>query len=202
MTKGPGGPSGGPTTDRLNYKGRVADALRGVVRGILDDAAENGLPGNHHFYLTFRTQAPGVEIADHLHAQYPELMTIVLQHSFWGLETTDEGFGVTLSFRKVQERLEIPFAALVHFADPAVQFELHFEALAEGAEAPSAPNVGPGSTGRTAPDFTRQPPASITEMHREGGAAASETKGEAEDAEEGAGSAEVVTLDAFRKKER
>jgi len=96
------------------------------------------LPGNHSLYITFRTDHTGVSIPDSLHREYPEEMTIVLEHQFWDLESTDEKFGITLSFNKVHERLSIPFEAVTAFADPSVQFGLKFEAidqLTEGAMA-------------------------------------------------------------------
>ncbi len=126
----------------LRYDKMVEDALRGVVRRSLAQVAKNGFPGNHHFYVTFRTAAPGVVLPEHLRAQYPEEMTIVLQHQFWGLEVDEDAFEVTLSFNKAHERLRVPFAALTGFVDPSVRFGLQFkgEVLA-GALAPTAPQA-------------------------------------------------------------
>ena len=121
--------------DFMNYNAMVEDALRGVVRAALARAAQSGLPGNHHFYITFRTDVPGVQIPDYLHGRYPEEMTIVLQHQFWGLEANADHFAVTLSFNRVSERLVIPYAALTTFADPSVQFGLQFKAGQAGATA-------------------------------------------------------------------
>ena len=114
--------------DRLRYDSMVENALRGVVRQALSEAATNGLPGDHHFYVTFHTDAPDVVMPDWLRAQFPDQMTIILQHQFWGLEVAPEAFAVTLSFNNRQERLSIPFDAISAFADPAVQFGLQFEA--------------------------------------------------------------------------
>ena len=113
--------------DLLRYDKMVEEALRGVVRQSLAQVAKRGFPGNHHFYLTFRTRCAGVVIPDYLRAQYPEEMTIVLQFQYWGLEVDEEAFEVTLSFNKVRERLRIPFAALTVFVDRAVQFGLQFK---------------------------------------------------------------------------
>lgn len=113
--------------DLLRYDKMVDDALRGVVRQSLAQVAKRGLPANHHFYLIFRTRFPGVAMPGYLRAQYPEEMTIVLQYQFKDLEVGAEGFEVTLSFNKMQERLRIPFAALTGFVDPAVQFGLQFK---------------------------------------------------------------------------
>ncbi|WP_142849635.1 SspB family protein [Telmatospirillum sp. J64-1] len=113
--------------DTLRYDRMVEDALRGVVREALEVAATTGLPGQHHFYITFRTDYPGVRIPGHLRARHPEEMTIVLQHQFWGLEINDLGFEVTLSFNRVNERLAIPFAAVTGFADPSAKFGLQFQ---------------------------------------------------------------------------
>jgi len=139
---------GGPPTesgDRLRYDRMVETALRGVIRAALDDVAEHGLPGAHHFYITFRTAAEGVDIPEYLKTEYPGVMTIVVQHQFWGLETDDDGFEIALSFRKVHERLRVPWAAVAAFADPAVNFALQFEGAAEemAAAARPAPAAGP-----------------------------------------------------------
>ncbi|CAA7612680.1 SspB family protein [Magnetospirillum sp. UT-4] len=120
--------------DSLRYDKMVEDALRGVVRTALNRAAESGLPGDHHFYITFQTRVPGVRLADHIAARHPDEMTIVLQHQFWGLEVDEEGFQVTLSFSGVSETLRIPFAAITGFADPSAKFGLQFQALLEDEE--------------------------------------------------------------------
>lgn len=130
----------------LRYDKMVENALRGVLREALTITARQGLPGAHHFYITFRTRHPGVSIPDHIHTRYPEEMTIVLQHQFWGLEVTDAFFEVTLSFNRVNERLHIPFAAVTAFADPSAKFGLQFQVDMSEAEsrrtaAASAPAV-------------------------------------------------------------
>ncbi|GIL41094.1 SspB family protein [Roseiterribacter gracilis] len=114
--------------DYMRYDRMVEDALRGVVRRALNEAAAQGLPGNHHFYLTFRTHAPGVDIPSYLVERYPNEMTIVLQFQFYGLEAAEDHFVVTLSFNNQQERLQIPYAAISVFADPSVNFALQFQA--------------------------------------------------------------------------
>ncbi|MGQ9368451.1 SspB family protein [Azospirillum sp. A39] len=116
--------------EQLRYDRMVEAALRSVVRDAIAQVAENGLPGNHHFYLTFRTTFPGVQIPDFLRTQYPNEMTIVLQYQFYGLEVSETGFSVTLSFNNVHENLVIPFAAITTFADPSVNFALQFQAAA------------------------------------------------------------------------
>jgi len=131
--------------DLLGYDRMMERAVRGVVREALAVAASRGLPGVHHFYITFKTQASGVNIPDFLLAKYPEEMTIVLEHQFWDLEVTEESFSVTLSFNNKPARLSIPFAAVSTFADPSVQFGLQFkqgEAAAPKA-AEAAPNAEP-----------------------------------------------------------
>ena len=119
----------------------VEEALRGVVRKALQHALDEGLPGEHHYYLTFRTKAPGVSIPDYLHDQYPEEMTIVLQHQFWDLTIEDEQFTVTLSFKNRPAELVIPFDALSAFADPSVKFGLQF--TVEGDGKISVPTIRP-----------------------------------------------------------
>lgn len=121
----------------LRYDQMVEAALRDVVRQALVRAATDGLPGNHHFYITFRTEFPGVEISQTLSARYPKEMTIVLQHQYWELEVGTEEFGVTLSFDDVPEPLRVPFAAITAFADPSVNFGLQFQGSAAGATQPA-----------------------------------------------------------------
>jgi uncharacterized protein len=113
--------------DLYDYAAMVETALRGVVREALGRVARNGLRGDHHFYLTFRTAAPGVQLPDYLREKFPDEMTIVLQHQFWQLTVEEAGFSVGLSFQSKVERLTIPFAALTGFADPSVQFGLQFQ---------------------------------------------------------------------------
>lgn len=113
--------------DGLRYDKMVEEALRGVVRDALTVTAQQGLMGDHHFYITFRTRQPGVELPAHILARHPEEMTIVLQHQFWGLEVDHDGFVVTLSFSGVSERLRIPFQAVTGFADPSAKFGLQFQ---------------------------------------------------------------------------
>ena len=112
----------------LDYERLVDGALKGVVREALALAGRRGLPGSHHFYITFKTAHPGVELSDALRGRYPDEMTIVLQHQFWGLEVNEDAFEVTLSFSGVSERLKIPYAALTAFVDPSVKFGLQFRA--------------------------------------------------------------------------
>ena len=157
--------------DVIRYDRLIEDALRGVVRDVLTQIAEHGLPGNHHFYITFRTAHPGVEIPESLSAQYPEEMTIVLQHQYWELSVEEQMFRVTLSFNKLPEGLVIPFSAVTTFADPSVQFGLQFQGQMDSAN--EAADVESGA----------RPP---TEAGPE----------EANDAALG----QIVTLDSFRKK--
>jgi hypothetical protein len=112
--------------DPLNYQLLTEDALRSVVRKSLNVAASRGLPGQHHFYITFRTDYPGAALADHLRQKHPKEMTIVLQHQFWGLEVGDVNFAVTLSFNGQHERLVVPWPSISAFVDPSVQFGLQF----------------------------------------------------------------------------
>ena len=114
--------------EKLDYPALLQDALRDLVRRVLEQVAEHGLPGEHHFYIGFRTGFPGVEVPRHLRAQYPEEIRIVLQHQFWGLEVTPEAFSVLLNFGGSRQRLTVPFAALTSFADPSADFGLRFDA--------------------------------------------------------------------------
>ena len=114
-------------TDHIRYDVLARDALRGVLRRVLADAAEHGLPGDHHFFITFVSTADGVKLSPRLLAQYPEEMTVILQHQFWDLVVTEDRFEVGLSFGGIPERLVIPFSAIKSFFDPSVQFGLQFE---------------------------------------------------------------------------
>ena len=137
--------------DLMRYDLLAQEALRGVVRRALKIAAEQGLPGEHHFYISFRTTAPGVEVSEKLLQQYPEEITIVLQHQFWDLDVGEERFSVQLTFNKIPERLVVPYSAVQGFFDPSIQFGLQFEVeganktdmdmddMDEDEEAPSAP---------------------------------------------------------------
>lgn len=125
--------------DHIRYDLLTQQALRGVVRAVLADTAKKGLPGEHHFYISFETQAEGVRLSDRLRAQYPEDMTIILQHQFWDLAVTDAGFEVGMSFGGIPEKLYIPFAAVTGFFDPSVQFGLQFEEVTEDQEPQGKP---------------------------------------------------------------
>jgi hypothetical protein len=127
--------------DLLDYPQMVETALRGVVREALARAAQDGLRGAHHFYVSFRTDVPGVALPDYLLDKYPDEMTIVLQHQFSGLQVGDQEFSVTLSFQNRPEQLTIPFAAVTSFADPSVKFGLQFEVPAMEPRNTAAPPV-------------------------------------------------------------
>ena len=136
--------------DHIGYDELVDNALRGAMREVLLRVAEDGLLGSHHLYITFRTSFPGVDIPSYLRERYPDELTIVLQHQFWGLEVDEHGFAVTLSFNQVSERLEVPYEAMVAFLDPSVNFGLQFQSgqAANAGEGPddaiSAPQEGDG----------------------------------------------------------
>lgn len=111
----------------IDYGNLMHKAMRGLIRTVLNEVAANGLPGAHHFFITFDTRAPKVEMADWLKARYPEEMTIVIQHWFENLVVTDEGFSIMLNFGNQPEPLVIPFDAVLTFVDPSVEFGLRFE---------------------------------------------------------------------------
>jgi len=159
-------------------------AFRHVMREALTQVAKDGLPGDHHFYITFNTNHPGVEVPAYLRAQYPNEMTIVLQFQFFGLEVTDEGFSVTLSFGGVRERIVIPFDAISTFADPSVNFALQFQP-AEDADADAAEAAAPASQADKAD--LRKTDAGGTDTAEQ-------------DKPEEPRRGQVVALDAFRKK--
>ncbi len=165
--------------DHIRYDILAQDALRGVIRKVLSEVAATGrLPGDHHFFITFLTGAPGVRISQHLKAKYTEQMTIVVQHQFWDLKVTDTQFEIGLSFSDTPERLVIPFNAIRGFYDPSVNFELEFEVPLVEEEGTSAEITA------IPVDAVATKPA---EVPAEGGE------------EKKAGS--VVSLDSFRKKQ-
>jgi hypothetical protein len=178
-------------TDHIRYDLLVQDALRRVVRTVIEDA-KNGLPGEHHFFVTFDTTAEGVKLSPRIRAQYPQEMTIVLQHQFWDLIVTDDLFEVGLAFGGISERLVVPFAAIQRFVDPSVPFEVRFEAV--GVDAPAAEPAGQDAAqtrpaaepvGSRAPSLT-----AVATAHPE----------PPPDPDKPKGSGEVVRLDRFRKK--
>jgi hypothetical protein len=131
----------------IDYEALAQDALRGVVRTVLVQAAKTGLPGEHHFYISFDTGASGVVLSKRLKDKYPSEMTIVLQHRFWDLSVSDSGFEVKLTFDGIPERLVVPFAAIRVFFDPSVRYGLQFED--PNAEPESGESVGQRFGGRT-----------------------------------------------------
>lgn len=180
------------TKDWLRYDRMVEDALRGVVRRALTEVASSGLPGDHHFYLTFRTTESGVHIAQALRSQYPKEMTIVLQHQFWGLEVNEDHFAVTLSFGGKHERLVVPYRAVVSFADPSVKFGLQFESAVAG-DATEGEGVDTAKGRTVTPKDLNDLPRSVVRAEAAGDAA--------EKASDAAKSgAQILALDAFRKK--
>ena len=148
----------------IPYDEIVQEALRAVVGRVLASVeADGALPGGHHFYITFRTRHPGVDIPAHLSERFPEEMTIVIQHRFWDLNVDDEGFSVGLSFGGVPSSLRVPFAAVTDFVDPAVEFSLKFQAdedeIEDAAVAePARPVAEPVEDGSNvvAVDFTKK----------------------------------------------
>ncbi len=159
--------------DLIRYDILVQEALRGVVRKVLSEVVRTGLPGEHHFYISFYTRAPGVRLSQRLLEQYDKEMTIVLQNQYWDLKVTETGFEVGLSFDGVPETLAIPFSALKGFFDPSVQFGLQLNGESAAAESPHEKQDAASEDGD-------EPPA---------GPAPSDASGE-----------KVVSLDRFRKK--
>jgi uncharacterized protein len=137
----------------IDYRALLQDALVGVVRTVLRQVAIDGLPGEHHFFLSFRTDAPGVELSPRLARKNPQEMTIVLQHQYWNLQVDDVTVGVTLKFGGSPERVVVPFAALTAFVDPSVPFGLRLQALAEkdAANTEVPPTEAPASGTASAP---------------------------------------------------
>lgn len=185
--------------DQIRYDILAQEALRGVMRKVIGEAARTGLPGEHHFFITFLTNAPGVRISSRLHERYPEQMTIVLQYQYWDLKVTDTYFEVGLSFSDVPEKLVIPFSAVRGFYDPSVNFELEFDVKRDEEEE----RAGTGDAAKPAPVETEKPkkrkrPPRKTPSGKPARKKSANMDEETSDGEQST-SAEVVSLDAFRK---
>jgi hypothetical protein len=184
-------------TDHIRYDILAQNALRGVVRTVLADVAKKGLPGEHHFKITFNTAAPGVRLSDRMRAQYPQGMTIILQHQFWDLHVDDDAFEVGLSFGGIPERLAVPFEAVTAFYDPAVQFGFQFETLdAAAAGNQAAPVIDKPASPAPLPSG----PKAESKVESKDEAAPAPAAEEPPPRPDGTSGAEVVRLDRFRKK--
>ncbi|MGR3837722.1 MAG: SspB family protein [Cognatishimia sp.] len=157
-------------SETIEYGNLMHRALRRLIKEVLEDVRDNGLPGEHHFFITFDTQHPGVDIAEWLMERYPSEMTVVMQHWYDGLDITDDGFAITLNFGDAPEPLYIPFDSIQTFVDPSVEFGLRFESQSDGEE------------------LTEEAPQEIVDI--------AEVEPEPEDN----GDADVVSLDSFRKR--
>src|SRR6185369_10159282 len=178
--------------DFIGYQALTDAALRGVVRDALRRIEKQGLIGSHHFYLTFKTKFPGVDIPDFLREQYPDEMTIILQHQFWGLKISEEKFEVTLTFKKLPATLTIPFAALTAFFDPGVQFGLQFRGPEGDAKPGPTPVMPPAPAAEQNREKTAEAPTKLTPAPASAAAPPTDEKP--------AAPGEVVSLDSFRKK--
>lgn len=165
-------------TTGINYGSLMHQAMRGLIRTVLEDVQAKGLPGDHHFFITFDTGNPDVEIADWLSDRYPGEMTVVMQHWFDNLEVTDDGFAVTLNFGDAPERLYIPFDAILTFVDPSVEFGLRFESSDGEGQDDAAPMPAPRPMTEVV-ETTIPPKKKSTDSEKK--------------------EADVVSLDTFRK---
>ncbi len=196
--------------DQIRYDLLTQQALRGVVRSVLADAAKKGLPGDHHFFITFDTHADGVKMSERLRTQHPKDMTIILQHQFWDLVVNDHGFEVGLSFGGITERLSIPFEAINGFFDPSVQFGMQFEEVIEGQVQQTPANGQDKAHGKTRDKAIdkpaakkRFPPSALSGFAPLPASAAPPALAAMPDPKPDkltSGGGEVVRLDRFRKK--
>lgn len=182
--------------DLIRYDILAQEALRGVIRKVLVEVATTGLPGNHHFFITFLTGAPGVRISSRLKEKYPEQMTIVLQHQYWDMVVTDQLFEVGLSFGDIPEKLTIPFSAIRGFYDPSVNFELEFDVtvlqpVSDNDEGDEVASIELLLSDGDENSHKNKPKKSDKDSSVETDGASTETPKT---------SADVVSLDAFRKK--
>ena len=182
--------------DLIRYDVLAQEALRGVVRKVMQEVAKAGLPGEHHFYISFATHHPGVRLSTRMREQYPDEMTIVIQHQYWDLKANDHGFEIGLSFNEIPENLLIPYAAIRGFFDPSVQFGLQFEARDEDEQ--TGTEVVPLKRGGA--QLVAVDDAPPTEKD-EGAEPTADSPSDDDTAEKASdASADVVSLDAFRKK--
>jgi uncharacterized protein len=190
------------SVDHIRYDLLTQEALRSVLRRVLQDAAKDGLPGDHHFYISFNSGAPGVRLSKRLRAQYPEEMTIVLQHQFRDLKVGEQGFEVGLSFSGVSEHLVVPFDAIKRFFDPSVQFGLQFETIGTTEEAAQEGAAASPEADKASakPLPASKPAAAAPAAVSEGPAKPAKPPPEGDTPPKGDGGAEVVRLDRFRKK--
>ncbi|WP_417669878.1 SspB family protein [Roseibium sp.] len=186
--------------DLLRYDILIQDALRGAVKKILAEVGRTGLPGDHHFYIAFDTNSPGVRISPRLKERYPQEMTIVLQHQFWDLAIGEHAFEVGLSFGGVPEKLLVPYSAIKGFFDPSVQFALEFDPGKTAEELPEELLEAVEELAK-AEEAAEDAVAQTSDAVQDKGDEAAASTGETEDKPEGPDSGgEVVSLDAFRKK--
>ncbi|EJF88291.1 hypothetical protein ME1_00749 [Bartonella vinsonii subsp. arupensis OK-94-513] len=178
--------------DQIRYDILVQDALRGVIRKVLSEVAKAGLPGNHHFFITFLTTAPGIKISSRLKNRYPEQMTIVLQHQFRDLSVSETAFEVTLSFREVTEKLVIPFTSIQVFYDPIASFEAAFDLPSNLASGEDKNSENTLSTPITLSEKQKKENTLVKEQNPSTNKNPSNN-----DTKQ---SADVVSLDSFRKK--
>src|SRR3984885_11195180 len=175
-------------TDLIRYDLLVQDALRSVVRKVLADTARNGLVGEHHFNIAFKTHAPGVVVPAMVKQRFPDEMSIILQHEFWDLVVTQDAFEVNLNFSRKPERLVVPFDSITGFTDPSVPFGVKLE--------PRAPEPATAEIQESAP---APAPAKTASAKPLSGPAPAKSGQRAEKPAEPAGEAKVVSIDAFRK---
>lgn len=188
--------------DLIRYDIVIQDALRSAVRKILSEVSRIGLPGEHHFYIAFDTNAPGVRISSRLHERYPKEMTVVLQHQFWDLTVTDHAFEVGLSFGGIPEKLFVPFSSIKGFFDPSVQFALEFEPGKTAEELPDDLVEAAGDQELAAAmleHVERETTKAGSQSAKDAGPKLRPVDQDAKPASSEAG-ADVVSLDAFRKK--
>ena len=187
--------------DLIRYDVLTQEALRNTVRKVLTEVAQTGLPGEHHFFITVDTHANGVQISSRLNKQYPDEMTIVIQHQFWDLVVGENHFEIGLSFNGIPEKLIVPLTAIKTFIDPSVQFALHFETGLDVPRESAIENEDPQAA--TPKPATKLKAVSKSDDSTEPSVKEADpvaNEGKADASATDADSADVVSLDAFRKK--
>jgi len=205
-----------PPEDLLRYDILTQDALRGVIKRVLEEVAKGGLPGEHHFFITFDTRYKGVRLSPRMKERYPEEMTIVVQHTFWNLDVGEKQFEIDLSFDETRERLKVPYASIKGFFDPSVKFGLQFDLASDQIELVPDENLleaidsskkGQDETiklpikAKSRELKTVQPDEKTRKPRKKSaGKGKKKSSGDKSDSSEETSGADVVSLDAFRKK--
>ena len=188
--------------DLIRYDILTQEALRSMIAKLLDEVSRTGLPGEHHFFITFDTSAPKVKISNRMKERYPEEMTIVIQHRFWDLEVKDDYFQIGLSFHEIPETLVVPFASIKGFYDPSVKFGLQFEVQVDSEQEKEIIGLTTVEAAKDDGGKKESKPELFEELLESDVAGSDIVENDAKEENSEPSGAEVVSLDSFRKKNK